>query len=62
MKKLLLFAAVVGCVSALLKYMDKNGLPVMSNLTMHLPFKTGIDPYDLMVKGIHFAESKNIVL
>lgn len=62
MKKFLLCAAAAGCTAALVKYMDKNGLPVLSNLTMNLPVKTGIDPYDMLTKGIQFAESKGVVL
>lgn len=62
MKKVLICAAVTGCTAGLLKYMKKNGLPVLGNLTMYLPVKTGIDPYDLLTKGIQFAESKGIVM
>ena len=62
MKKVLIITTTAGCAAALMKYISKNGLPVLGNLTMYLPFKTGIDPYDLMVRGIQFAESKNIVL
>ena len=62
MKKHLFCAATIGCVAGLIAYMNKNGLPILGNLTMKLPVKTGIDPYDLLLKGMHFAESKNIVI
>ena len=62
MKKLLFCAAAVGCVAGLVKYMDKNGVPILGNLTMNLPVKSPVDPYDMLLKGIHFAESKNIVI
>jgi len=29
---------------------------------MNLPVKSPVDPYDMLLKGIHFAESKNIVI
>ena len=60
MKKLLLFTATAAGAAGLLAYMKKNGLPVLGNLTMNLPVQTGIDPYDYMVKGIHFLENKGI--
>lgn len=59
MKKLLLLSVVAG-TAGLVAYMNKNGLPVLGNLTMNLPVQTGIDPYDYMVKGIHFLENKGI--
>ena len=62
MKKILFFILAIAGLTGLVKYMNKNGLPILGNYTMKMPIKTGIDPYDLLLKGIHFAESKNIVL
>lgn len=59
MKKLILLTALAG-TAGLFAYMNKNGVPVLGNLTMNLPIKTGIDPYEYMVKGIHFLENKGI--
>ena len=44
----------------LVAYMNKNGVPIPGNITMNIPIKIGIDPYDLMMDGIHFLESKGI--
>lgn len=60
MKKFLICTTCVAGVVGLVAYMDKNGLPVLGNLTMNLPFKSPVDPYNLMMKGIHFLESKGI--
>ena len=60
MKKFLICTTAVAGVIGLVAYMDKNGVPIPGNLTMNFPIKTGIDPYDLMMKGIHFLESKGI--
>ena len=60
MKKLILCTTVVAGVAGLVAYMNKNGLPALGNLTMKLPVQTGIDPYDIMLKGIHAAESAGI--
>ena len=53
MKKLIKLALVCGGVVAIVKYMDKSGLP-------YSPVKLPVDPYDVMLKGIHFAENKGI--
>ena len=58
MKKLLVCAAVVGGVAGAVKYLDKHGLPVLGNLTMHLPFKPKYDFWDAFTKGIEVAEGK----
>ncbi len=60
MKKFLLFTTAVAAVVGLVAYMDKNGVPIPGNITMNIPIKIGIDPYDLMMDGIHFLESKGI--
>ena len=60
MKKLLICTTAVAGVVGLVVYMNKNGVPIPGNLTKDLPIKIGIDPYDLMMDGIHFLESKGI--
>mgnify|MGYP000499685679 CR=1 FL=1 len=60
MKKFLLCTTAIAAVVGLVSYMDKNGVPILGNLTMNIPIKIGIDPYDLMMDGIHFLESKGI--
>lgn len=58
MKKLLVCAAVAGGVVGSVKYLDKYGLPVLGNLTMHLPFKLPIDFWDIFTAGLMFADGK----
>ena len=61
MKKLIKFTVLVAGVVGLVAYMDKNGLPVIGNLTKDLPGGLGVDkPYEWMMKGIYFLESKGI--
>ena len=38
MKKLLACTAIVGGVAGTVAYLNKNGLPVIGNLTMHLAY------------------------
>ena len=52
MKKLVLCAALVGTLA----YINKNGLPVLGNLTMHIPVKLKYDGWDAFTKGIEIAE------
>jgi len=56
MKKLLVCTALIGGVAGTLAYINKNGLPVLGNLTMHLPFKLPYDGWDAFTKGIEIAE------
>lgn len=56
MKKLLTCAAVVGGLFGTVKYLDKYGLPILGNLTMHLPFKLPIDFWDIFTAGLGIAE------
>lgn len=56
MKKLLVCTAVAGGLVGTVKYLDKYGLPVLGNLTMHLPFKMPIDFWDIFTAGLGFAE------
>jgi len=56
MKKLLACAALVCGTVGAVKYLDKYGLPVIGNLTMHLPVKLPIDGWDIFTKGIEIAE------
>ncbi len=60
MKKFLFCTTAIAGVVGLVAYMDKNGVPILGNLTMNLPIKSPIDPYELMMTGIHFLESKGI--
>lgn len=61
MKKFLICTAVLAGIAGLVAYMDKNGLPVVGNLTKDLPGGLGVDkPYEWMMTGIHFLESKGI--
>ena len=56
MKKLLFFAGLIGGVIGTLAYINKNGLPIIGNITMHLPIKLKYDGCDLFTKGIEIAE------
>ena len=56
MKKLAACAAVAGGVFGAVKYMDKHGLPILGNLTMHIPVKTKYNFWDAFTKGIEIAE------
>ena len=56
MKKLLFFAGVLGGVAGTLAYINKNGLPVLGNLTMYIPVKLKYDGWDVFTKGIEIAE------
>lgn len=58
MKKLLACTAVVGGVAGTLAYINKNGLPVLGNLTMHLPFRLPIDGWDIFTAGLMFLDGK----
>jgi hypothetical protein len=61
MKKFLFCTTAVAGVVGLVAYMNKNGLPVIGNLTMNLPGGLGVDkPFEWMMTGIHFLESKGI--
>ena len=56
MKKLIFFAGVIGGVVGTVAYMNKYGLPVLGNITMHIPVKFKYDGWDLFTKGIEIAE------
>ncbi len=58
MKKLAVCAAVVGGVAGSVVYLNKYGLPVLGNLTMHLPVKFKYDFWDVFTKGLEFADGK----
>jgi hypothetical protein len=58
MKKIVVFAAVVGGVAGSVAYLNKYGLPVLGNLTMHLPVKFKYDFWDVFTKGLEFADGK----
>ena len=56
MKKLAVFTAIVGGIAGTVAYMNKNGLPIPGNLTMHIPVKLKYDFWDVFTKGIEVAE------
>ena len=58
MKKLLTCTAIIGGIAGTVAYMNKNGLPILGNLTMHIPIKLPFDFWDLFTKGIEVAEGK----
>ncbi len=56
MKKLAVCTAIVGGVAGTVAYLNKYGLPILGNLTMHIPVKPPIDFWDIFTKGIEIAE------
>ena len=58
MKKLLFFAGLIGGVVGTLAYINKNGLPIIGNITMHLPIKLKYDGWDLFTAALMFADGK----
>ena len=56
MKKLLKCTAIIGGIAGTVAYMNKNGLPVLGNLTMNIPVKLPIDFWDIFTKGLEVAE------
>jgi hypothetical protein len=58
MKKLLACTALIGGVAGTVAYLNKYGLPVIGNLTMHLPFKLPYDGWDLFTSAPMFADGK----
>ena len=56
MKKLAICAALVCGVAGTVKYLDKYGLPIPGNITMHIPVKFKYDFWDVFTKGIEIAE------
>ena len=56
MKKLLKCTAIIGGIAGTVAYMNKNGLPILGNLTMNIPVKLPIDFWDIFTKGIEVAE------
>ena len=58
MKKVVKCAALVGGVCGTVAYLNKYGLPILGNLTMHIPVKFRYDFWDVFTKGIELAEGK----
>ena len=56
MKKFLACTAIIGGVAGTVAYMNKNGLPILGNITMNIPVKLPIDFWDIFTKGIEVAE------
>ena len=58
MKKLFSCLAILGGVFGIVSYLNKYGLPILGNLTMHIPIKMPFDFWDIFTKGIEVAEGK----
>lgn len=58
MKKVLVCTAIAGGVAGTVAYLNKYGLPILGNLTMHIPVKFKYDFWDVFTKGIEIAEGK----
>ena len=56
MKKFLACTAIIGGVAGTVAYMNKNGLPILGNITMNIPVKLPVDFWDIFTKGIEVAE------
>lgn len=56
MKKLAVCTAIIGGVAGTVAYLNKYGLPILGNLTMHIPVKPKYDFWDAFTKGIEIAE------
>ena len=56
MKKLAVCTALVGGVAGTVAYLNKYGLPVLGNLTMHIPVRFRYDFWDAFAKGLEIAE------
>lgn len=56
MKKLAVCALLAAASIGSIRYLNKNGLPIPGNLTMHLPVKFRYDFWDVFTKGIEVAE------
>ena len=56
MKKLAVCTALVGGVAGTVAYLNKYGLPVLGNLTMHIPVRFRYDFWDALTKGREIAE------
>ncbi len=58
MKKLAVCTVIACGVAGSYAYLNKYGLPILGNLTMHLPFKAPIDFWDIFTKGLEIADGK----
>lgn len=58
MKKIAVCSAVVCGVAGTVCYLNKYGLPILGNITMHIPIKFKYDFWDAFTKGIELAEGK----
>ena len=56
MKKFAVCTAIAAGVAGTLMYINKNGLPILGNLTMNIPVKLPYDFWDVFTKGIEVAE------
>ncbi|MBR0373536.1 MAG: hypothetical protein IJH91_03280 [Mogibacterium sp.] len=56
MKKLVLCVGVVAAAVSAYKYLEKNGLPALGNLTMKLPVQPKYDMYDLVDKVLSYVK------
>ena len=58
MKKLFSCLAILGGIFGIVSYLNKYGLPILGNLTMHIPVRMPFDFWDLFTNGIEVAEGK----
>ncbi len=58
MKKFLVCTAIIGAVAGTVAYMNENGLPILGNITMHIPIKFRYDFWDVFTKGLEIADGK----
>ena len=56
MKKFIKLACSAAVVGGLYAYMKENGVPVMGNVTMKLPYKSKYDIYDLVDKVLSYVK------
>ena len=56
MKKLVLCVGFVAAAVGAYKYLDKNGVPVLGNLTMKLPVQPKYDIYDVVDKVLSYVK------
>ena len=56
MKKLVVCVGVIAAAVGAYKYLDKNGVPALGNLTMKLPIQPKYDVYDLVDKVLSYVK------
>ena len=56
MKKLAVCLGCIAAVAGAYTYLDKNGVPILGNLTMNLPVQPKYDVYDLADKVLSYVK------